>query len=270
MEEEMKERKNETIVIGRIALAKADWSDWLADNGKMVLIIATALIVLLFSIYQMIGKFSGRSRSDFTQADIAFSQWASKEKFDPELFKQLQKPLSSHPELNQKFGAMIAQRLLSFNEGKKAQFFGQAALKRTQGASTDYYTQFSKSSLMISDGKLKEALVEAKKLKLALEEDVGFWASQPRTARSGSLLYAFNLVRIAFLEKEAGSPMGELLAWQELIRKSGWNGVPAESPTYDPEAYGALLHNFKEQDVSLLDYIHTRLNALSSYLKQSK
>jgi len=259
----VKERKGETIVIGRVALAKAVWLDWIAENGKVVIITAASLLVLLFVTYQLLGKFRGNSRSDFTLGDISYAQWASKESFDPELFKQLQKPLSSHPELNQKFGAMIAQRLLCLNEGKRAQSFGLAALKRTQGVPADYYTQFSKTSLLISDGKLKEALEGAKKLKQTMEEDKGFWESQRSPVRVGSLLFAFNLLRIAFLEKEAGSPMGELLAWQELIRKAGWNGVPAESPAYDPEAYAALLQNFKEQDVTLLDYIHTRLNALS-------
>jgi len=259
----MKEQKNDTIVMGRIALAKAEWLDWIAENGKVVVITAASLLVVLFVTYQLIGKFGGKSRTDFTQGDIAYAAWASKEKFDPELFKQLQKPLSSHPELNQKFGAMIAQRLLSLNEGKRAQSFGLAALKRTQGSPAGYYNQFSKSSLLISDGKLKEALEGAKRLKQAMEEDQGFWEGQQSPMRIGSVLYAFNLLRIAFLEKEAGSPMGELLAWQELIRKAGWNGVPAESITYDPEAYVALLQNFKEQDVTLLDYIHTRLKALS-------
>jgi len=259
----MKERKDEPIVIGRVALAKAAWPDWIAENGKVVIVTVVSLLVLLFVTYQLIGKFSGKSRSDFALGDVAYAQWASKGSFDNDLFRQLQKPLSSHPELNQKFGAMIAQRLLSLGEGKRAQSFGLAALKRTQSIPADCYTQFSKTSLLISDGKLKESLERAKKLKQAMEEDKVFWEAQRPSVRMGSLLYAFNLLRIAFLEKEAGSPMGELLAWQELIRKAGWNGAPAESPTYAPEAYAALLQNFKEQDVTLLDYIHVRLNALS-------
>jgi hypothetical protein len=258
----MQKHKDDALVLGRLALAKAEWAEWVAEHGRMVLIGSACFLAILFISYQLISKFGSRGRSDFASADLTYSQWVAKESFDPVLFKQLQKPLSTYPELHQKFGALVAQQLLNCNEAERARPFASAVWKRTEGTSAAFYSQFSKGSLLIGEGKVQEALEGAKSLKESMEQDLAFWTSQDPLVRSGSLLYAFNLLRIAVLEREGGSPMGELLAWQELLKKAGWNGVPADTPTYDAEAYAALLRHFQEQDVSLLDYIYNRLHYL--------
>jgi hypothetical protein len=111
---------------------------------------------------------------------------------------------------------------------------------------------------MIAEGKLLEALAEAKGLKKRMEEDTAFWESRSTVVRHGSLLYAYNLLRIAMLEKAAGSSDGELAAWKELKQNAGWEAVQFTPRAYDPEAYVLIQQNFQKQDVSLQDFIKHR------------
>jgi hypothetical protein len=66
------------------------------------------------------------------------------------------------------------------------------------------------------------------------------------------------------LEKLAGTPKGELEAWAEMKKNAGWQDAQPTSRTYDPEAYLLIQQNFQNQEISLLDYIKYREEALTS------
>lgn len=106
------------------------------------------------------------------------------------------------------------------------------------------------------------ALDEAKRLKLDLQSDDAFWESRDKLVRSGAILYAYNLVRIAALERELHSKQGELKAWDELVCSAGWEDTPPISKMYDPEAYALLAKNFTQGDVTLRGYIEQRRKEL--------
>ncbi len=251
------------LPIGRAAFAKAFCSDWISEHSKKILSSFVVLIGLSFCLSQIIGKFSTRGKSDYLEAQNAFRAWVSSETLNPKIPVALSKPLSRHPELKTKFGAHIAQRLLAFGEAKHSEQYAAASLKRSHDLKTPYYDRFSQNSLAIVQGKYPEALEEAKRLKSDLEQDDAFWDSRDKFIRSGVILYAYNLVRIASLEKELGSKEGELVAWDDLIRNSGWKEPPHNQKMYDPEAYAHLAQNFTQGDVSLLDYIEQRRKELT-------
>ena len=112
-----------------------------------------------------------------------------------------------------------------------------------------------------------EALKEAKQLKVDLEQDQTFWTQRDKSIKSGTVLYAYNLLRIASLERAVGSVQGELTAWDELLQNSGWNKQPKNPQTYDPEAYSLLASNFQEGETSLLDFIKERQTVLEAGVK---
>ena len=95
-----------------------------------------------------------------------------------------------------------------------------------------------------------------------MDSDDRFWEKKSELVRHGCILYAYNLLRIAMLEKAAGTPKGELSAWAEMKKNAGWHGTQPTSRTYDPEAYLLLGQNFQNQETSLLDYIKYREDAL--------
>ena len=124
--------------------------------------------------------------------------------------------------------------------------------------------QFSQNTLSISHGQLTEALQRAYELKKDMVEDEVFWKDQDAMTRTGAALYAYNLLRIASLERELGSKEGELAAWEELMRSAGWGGYPPQHKTFDAETYHMLAQNFQNGEVSLVEYILQRKQTLSS------
>jgi hypothetical protein len=255
----MDRQPKDPLPIGRAAFAKAICADWISENSK------TILIILSFTLSQIAGKISLGKKSDYAEVHRAFHAWSAGEAHDQKMLKSLEAPLGRHPELEAKFGAHIAQRLLCFGDVKKADRYALAALNRAGDLISPYYERFSRNTLLISQGKFAPALNEAKQLKTELEGDDVFWAGRDKFIHSGTVLYAYNLLRIAALERQLGSNEGELKAWEELVTNAGWNQhYPLHTKTYDPEAYALLAQNFKQGDLSLLDYIEQRKKELIS------
>ncbi len=227
----------------------------------MILTSFATLIVLAICLFQLMGKFSS-GKSDYLEAQSAFSAWTSEEALSSKIPSSLAKPLNRHPELQAKFGTHIAQRLLAFGEVSNAGKYASASFKRSQDLKSPYYERFSHNTLTIAQKKYPVALEEALRLKSDLEKDDAFWESRDPMVRSGAVLYAYNLVRIAALHRQLGSKEGELQAWEELIRNSGWQGPPVNRKVYDPNAYESLAQNFTQGDLSLLDYIEQRRKEL--------
>ncbi len=259
----MDNRPKEQLPIGRAAFAKAFCAEWISGHSKAILVSFLTLIVLSFCLSQVAGKFLTGKKSDYLEVQKAFTAWAAEGNQDPIIPKSLAKPLSHHPELETKFGTHIAQRLVTLGEVKNSGRLASAAIHRSHELLSPYYERFSRNTLTITQGKYALALNEAKSLRTDLEKDDAFWDSRDKTARSGSVLYAYNLLRIAALERQLGSKEGELAALDELIGNAGWKDRPVNLKTYDPDAYALLAQNFKQGDVSLLDYIEQRKIALN-------
>jgi hypothetical protein len=146
-----------------------------------------------------------------------------------------------------------------FSSKEASSFEAPAALSRLE---SPYHVKFSETTKLIRDKELKLALQKAIQLRQEIEAEAGNHALS-EAARSASTLYLFNLLRIAMLEKEAGSPEGEKAAWQTLQQYGGkLESVPSFS-LYDPEAFPFLEQYFQAGEASLKDYMSQRLKALN-------
>ncbi|MBS0620376.1 MAG: hypothetical protein JSS61_02835 [Verrucomicrobia bacterium] len=250
--------EKEQLPFGRAAFAKAICVDWITTHSKTMIVSFMTLIAMTFSLYHFMGKWSSGKKSDYMAADAAFDAWYTSESPDASLLKQLEIPLDRHPELRAKFGNLIAQRCLSLGQMQMVQTQMKEAFQRAEDLLAPYYTAFAKTTLLIAEAKHAEALVAAKQLKADLEADDAFWEGRDKLVRSGPVLYAYNLIRIAALERVLGSREGELAAWTEFEKHALSSGKMD-----DPQAYAHLTQNFQEGDVSLLDYIEQRKQELS-------
>ncbi len=240
----------EEIPIGKFGFVKRESFIWIKHHLSKI--VGTGFVVLA-GIIALTRLFKGDAQVDFLAADIAYQHW---EGVPGEHLSKLQKILRKHPELHAKYDGAIAQKLLNSSEQGLAMSYAKAALKRMEGFSP-YYIDFSQSSLLIAENKLEEALSRSKALKSSMEKDDGFWEKKSEIVRHGCILYAYNLLRIAMLEKAAGTPEGELLAWKEFKENGGTSKV------YDPEAYQLIQSNFQNDEISLLDYIKHREDVLA-------
>lgn len=247
----------EDVPFGKFGFIKKQSVDWFKTHLLTVAGIGVFLAATAVGISKWV---KGDAQVDYLAADMAYNHWEGDKN---EQFAKLQRLIRKHPELHAKYDGAIAQKLLSNSEKGLATSYGRATLKRI-GDFSPYYKDFSACSLMIADQKLEEALHESKNLKALLDSDDRFWEKKSTLVRHGCILYAYNLLRIAMLEKLAGTPKGEFEAWAEMKKNAGWQGAQSTSRTYDPEAYLLLQQNFQSQEISLLDYIKYREEILTS------
>ncbi len=258
----MDRRTQDSLPIGRAAFARALCSHWVAANPKLITAACTTFVVLIFCLFKLSGGFLASGRPNYFEVHKAFSAWMLEDGQGQTAFQALEGPLRDYPELETKFGARIAQRMLALGDAKRADSYARAAIHRAGDMTSPYYERFSRNTLAISRGQFQMALDEAILLKTELEQDDRFWQERDKLIRSGTVLYAYNLMRIASLQRQLGSREGELEAWQELIRNAGWREGPSSLKTYDPEAYSLLAQNFSQGDVSLLEFIDYRCKQL--------
>jgi hypothetical protein len=249
----------EEVPFGKFGFVKKQSLDWMKSHLSVVVGVSAVLMIGMMAVSKWV---KGDPQIDYLAAEAAYNHWEGSK---GEQFTKLQKIIRKHPELHAKYDGAIAQKLLSSSEGGLASSYGKAVLKR-MGDFSPYHKDFSYGSLMVADQQYAEALQSAKALKSAMDADEAFWKKKSVVVRHGCILYAYNLLRIAMLEKTAGTPAGELSAWRDLKENAGWHGTQPTSKTYDPEAYLLIQENFQNQEVSLLDYIKYREDALISAL----
>ncbi len=249
----------EQIPIGKFGYVKKHIVDWFSSRVNLIILGSIGLVALLVGGGPLVNLARGGSQLDYAKAESVCLNWEGTK----DGLAQLQQIMHKHPELHQKYDSVIAQKFLGSSQSGLATSYASATLKRI-GEFSPYYTKFATGSLMIAEGHIKEALEDAKNLKMQLAVDQSFWDQRSQLVRHGALLYAYNLLRIATLEKELGSVEGELAAWKELKQNAGWGEDKLISQTYDPEAYFLIQQNFKKQDISLLDYINHREEILTS------
>jgi hypothetical protein len=243
----------EEVPVGKFGYVHQGVLGWLKGHLTVTALAAVCLMGGLIGASRMVGWMQKGREADLISADLIYQKWRG----DPEGLQKIEKWLTRHPELRAKYGAEIAHKLLFSSQGGLAEGYASAALKKLQEVSP-HYAVFSRGSLMIAEGKLPEALEAAKGLKRDMEGDTSFWDEQSRVLAHGALLYGYNLIRIAVLEGQVGTPEGELVAWKEFKQRAGWTDVPLESKISDPEAYQMIEKNFRIEELTLHDYIADR------------
>lgn len=244
----------EVLNDGKTVFAKTISKDWIVSHRKVVLAGCITLLLLFFVIFQWLPKITRVS----SPINTAFYSAALES--DLEELKKWEETFKKEPLLKSHLGQELAERFLMVGDLSSAKKYMQAPKSHLLSS---YYVRFATNTFMITSARYEEALTEAKRLKKDLEEDSDFWNAQDKMVRSGSLLFAYNLIRIAALERQLGSKEGELAAWEEFIAHSGWEGAPKNLRIYDREAYSLIAQHFEKENLSFLDYIRDRQKSLT-------
>lgn len=224
--------------------------EWLINYRKSIITYSLSAFAIVFSVYSIWSKVRPQPEKDYLAANVYFNKWVNGDKNDQELFQKLEKMIAKHPELHAKYDALIAEKCLLWNEAKHARNYLSSALKRIE-SDASYYPQFAKTTLLIAEGDLKQALEDAHDLYDEMTGDESLFTSV--TSRWEGFLHAFNLVRIGMLEKEVGTSKGEVDAWSELISLKD----------KDPEAFSMVQYHFRKNNLTLFDYIQYRQSQIN-------
>lgn len=226
---------------------------WISQHGVTAVLSIVAALLVLGIGYRLISGGSAKAEADYINAENDFVVFKRGTKdtatamSQDEAFKKLDLLIKAHPDLNAKYDGLIAQLLINRDQLDQAQVFVDRTLARTSGDHLPFYADYAETSLLISKQQYQDALLKALQLK---QQMVDSRAADKQAAKKefGDTLFAFNLLRIAILEQQVGTPSDELKAWQTL------KGSAKE--------FKLLQDHFAEGKVSLSNYIEAREKVL--------
>jgi len=192
---------------------------------------------------------SGPSGTDILAAKGVVADW-KQSPTDEHLLQKMQQVLKQFPGLERAMEAEIAQTFIAAGMVETAEPLVRNCIDRLKKISP-LHADFAETSLMIERKEYQKALEKSVALKEQMERTMDSRVWKGDRIRSGSALYACNLLRVAFLQKELKNGPGELAAWEEvkgLIELEGESSAAAQF----------LQANFSQKSYSLLDFISQR------------
>jgi len=242
-----------------------DWSrkmiqhsvgQWVIKNRFYLFLTVVSVIILTVIFFQLAPFFGRGKQNGYVSAELVYAHW-KESPTNPDLFTRLESYLKRYPELTQKYDGPIAQEFINVGEPAKAYPFAIKNLERVKG-DAPYFSDYGATTLLLSKGEYAQALREAQDLKERMVSDPDFQIREDSVVPVGSFLYAWNLIRIAFLQMQHQNYSGELDAWNSLEDFLGWD----EGISKHPRVSEMILRNFQEKDITLPDYIAYRKRML--------
>ncbi len=191
--------------------------------------------VALLIVYSQMGP----KPEAFVAAEQAIALW--EKGGDDASYNDMRKALRKVPTLEKKYEATIAQKLFEKDKIDEALILAHNSLKRIEN-DAPFHAAYGEITLLIEQGLYQNALEGAVRLK----EQMKSWSEIEY--EGGSVLYAHNLLRIAFLQQELNNRPGEKYAWEEL------ENFLKDRSTLSRLVYG----NFREKGLDLTHYISER------------
>lgn len=213
--------------------------DLLIQNSRQIGYGALILLLLSIFAYRFLSYKSTQSERDFALAKENIQSLSDPEKQEASLLS-LQNILYQHPELQAKYDGIIGQILLTQGKALEATPYIERTFARVNKDASPFDIDFAKNSLLITNGQFNEALKSAYLLKDSL-----------LTAATEPTLYAFNLIRIAFLEKELQNKPAEQKAWTELKEMAS----PSHPLKISSLEHGRIMTHFDDQGANLTNYL---------------
>lgn len=194
--------KEEQVSVAPAELGEKIISYFFMNRAKVYSYLLGAILVVSAMIAYSNTKFNHKALVD---AQVAYEAWV-KNPTDEKLYSQLIKSLKKDPEFRKTIEPEIVQTLIGCGQIEKIKIddlFSMQLLKEI----LPNYARFATTSVLIEQKGYQKALEESVSLKEALEKEVN---------GKKSALYASNLLRIAFLQKELKNEAGEIAAWEDV------------------------------------------------------
>jgi hypothetical protein len=231
--------------------------DFMIENGRTVLYVISALLALFFIAYLLSARSTTKAEIDYFNAEIDFHHFQQnfrkfeKASLNPS-YVQLNAILERRPDLQGKYDAPIAQILVEQGEGESAFPFAERTFQRVEREKLFNHLSYAKATLAISLGKYQEALQQA----LALNESLEKIRLDEQNQLSSEVLYLYNLLRIAFLNRELNDKAAELAAWKSFEK---YGEVVAKASLSDREAlFQQVVNSFSNGKATLFNFIEKR------------
>lgn len=231
----------------------------LMQYGRGALFALLVAIAIIFLIYRLMTMGKEQKEMDFWNATKEFQVFAKPSALndDPlireDALTKLNSILSTNPELYPKYDGLVAQTLINRGDAGDALPFAKRAISRTEPENQPYYTNYTRTTMLIAESRFDEALKEALALDTQMRDAIKQNLSIAQR-KFGDSLFAFNLLRIGMLQQQLGLKDQERKTWQE------WKQYVATIPSTPlSKAFQQQSAILTEGKVTLSDYIDARL-----------
>ncbi len=229
------------------------WAHKFLEKKNLFFVLSIILLLALAIAYQADPFFNKHDSKECMAAQRAYDNLCGLDN-NPD---KLNRILNRKNFLRPKYEGLLAQNFLTKGNLALAQSFAGRTFVRME-AELPFHMSYSKNSLLIADGRFDEALSSAKELKSAMAKDMQLWDN---ITTGGPLLYLYNLLRIAILEKTVKNEGSELFAWQEIENFLQY----AEKKPFLAKITKVFSRTFFEDNkVKIQDYIESRKSFLSA------
>ena len=174
--------------------------DKIKEHSKLIIMSGCFLVTAVALSYKLTKQRESGIESDYHLAHLKLQKLRAGDK---ETLTQLEKILKKRPNFKTTMEPVIVQHMIDQKRIREVKEYLKGSVPNLKNG-TPFHQQFSHTSFVISEGDLVLALTEARSLQQELSEE------------KLPLLKAFNLLRIALLEKEVGTKKGELMAWLQV------------------------------------------------------
>lgn len=202
--------------------------DKLLKYKRLIFYALVAIILSATLVARLASHRKSKGEHDFLQAPLSLAEGRVDE---------LEEIFTRHSELRPKYDGPIAQFLIKANEPEMATLYAEQMLGRTSNYAS-LYADFSKTTLLIENGRYTTALTQA----LSLQKELA--------PKEDSLLKLYNLLRIALLQQELGDKSAEKEAWSRLLQEFSEKPNPTQQ---------TFLNTFQRGNITLIQYAKNRL-----------
>ncbi|WP_075883718.1 tetratricopeptide repeat protein [Candidatus Protochlamydia sp. W-9] len=191
-----------------------DWVDhplilWISDRKHFFLWGLLGLFAALLFIYRFLSLQTLNAENDFIQAANAFQQIeqnTSSSDIKKTHIQELLAIMARHPELHAKYDGVLAQYFIIQNQPSEAKQLAKSTFERVKPDQLNLYVNYAKTSLLISEGSYKEALMQANDLQKQLS-----------LIPENVVLSVYNLIRLALLHEQLNQASEAVAIWDQLI-----------------------------------------------------
>lgn len=201
-------------------------------------------VIVLIVYFQM-----GPTPESYARAEESVAKW--EKSGDAIAYQEMRQALKKAPALESKYAAMIAQRLFEQDRLSEALQFAHGSLKHLE-TEAPFHASYGETSILIEKGSYQDALERSVVLREAMKNSFDFAKTVGGHPVGGALLFAHNLLRIAYLQKELNNKPGEKAAWEELETFLQGKEV-LESRVFQA---------FRDKGLNLIEYIQERKRLL--------
>lgn len=234
----------------------------LLTNYKRFTIFFIPILLVVFFLVLRLTLLKGNAQQEVIAVKTSYYKWDKADSPDLAQLQEIKSFLKKRPELSPLYEGSIVQKLMANTQVSQSKPYMENILKRIGKYST-FYNKFSDISVLAAEKNYEKALRKSMSLKEEMISDKTFWERQ-KDHQYGSMLFAFNLLRIAMLNLALQDKDNELLSWKEFKKYAKWDQSGNEELTLDLDSkeFDKLLGHFTDQKVSLKDYIKHRESKL--------